>query len=337
MRSGPTPPPRATLRGPAGSQSSLPDDLPSLSVAQPIERPATNGGWWGNATAPTSSALLRSLRLYPRHRVESRCLFLVLLMRPPTPSSGAAPPPSGGAPDRDRHPEAGRDALGGDDVAQRAGRHQGAAAHEPTVGEPGRYLLAVVGHQDDRRALGVARPARPAAPATAPGRPGRGRRTARPAGPAPDRSSAPGPGGPVGARLRRSPRTPGPRSPATPPRTKSRSAFSQSCRPVLVPPGFQRTVTAADHHVEGGHVRPELPGDRTADQGHAGTERPDVDPAQARAREPRPIRPSATAGPLPPGAASSCPTRSVRGPPSGRRPRPASAPRRAPPRRHGGR
>src|ERR1700722_5365777 len=30
----------------------------------PSERAFTNGGWWGNATAPTSSALLLSLRLY---------------------------------------------------------------------------------------------------------------------------------------------------------------------------------------------------------------------------------------------------------------------------------
>ncbi len=47
-RSGLTPLPTRALRGPAGSQPSLPDDLPSLSE-NPSERGFTNGGWWGNA------------------------------------------------------------------------------------------------------------------------------------------------------------------------------------------------------------------------------------------------------------------------------------------------
>ena len=74
-RSGQAPPPREALREPAGSQSSLPDDLPLLRLKTLVSQLFTSGGWWGNATAPTSSALLLSLRLYPQRRAESRPSF----------------------------------------------------------------------------------------------------------------------------------------------------------------------------------------------------------------------------------------------------------------------
>ena len=42
------------------------------SLKNPSELGFTNGGWLGKCTAPTSSTLLRSLRLYPQQRPEAR-------------------------------------------------------------------------------------------------------------------------------------------------------------------------------------------------------------------------------------------------------------------------
>src|ERR1700722_16784128 len=49
---------------------------PTFAPAKnPNEPVFTSGGWWGNATAPTLSALLLSLRLYAQRRAESRPSF----------------------------------------------------------------------------------------------------------------------------------------------------------------------------------------------------------------------------------------------------------------------
>src|ERR1700683_891378 len=116
---------------------------------------------WGNATAPTTtSALLRFVSLYPRREPESRPFFGALLSGLARRSGGAAPPPPVGAPHRDGHTAALRDALGGHDVRQQARCQERAATDQTSVGEPGRDLLAVVGDEDDRRAGGGGRPAR---------------------------------------------------------------------------------------------------------------------------------------------------------------------------------
>ncbi len=70
------------------------------------------------------------------------------------------------------------------------------------------------------------------------------------------------------------------------PRIQSRRASDRlppSPRPSTVPPRFERTVATADHDVACREVGPELTGDRTAHQCDARAQRPDVDPAEARA------------------------------------------------------
>ena len=64
-RSGPTPPPREELRGPAGSQSSLPDDLPSLSGKTLVNGPLqmVDGGEMPQRRPRRHFSA--SLRLYP--------------------------------------------------------------------------------------------------------------------------------------------------------------------------------------------------------------------------------------------------------------------------------
>ena len=187
-RSEPGPPPIKALRGPAGSQSSLPDDLPSLAE-KPNERPFTNGGWWGNAAAPTSSALLRFTQFVPtptrRIKAISPTLLTALRIRHVARlhHRPSVLPTDTGTP---KHADTCSEVT---TSRSRARRHQCATAHEATVGEPGRDLLAVVGDEDDRRRV-TGRPpgAASCAEQPLPRRPGPGRRTARRGGPARARS-----------------------------------------------------------------------------------------------------------------------------------------------------
>src|SRR5580704_16548592 len=79
----------------------------------PSEPPFTNGGWWGNATAPTSSALLLCLRLYAQRPAESSPFFVARFHGQP--SDSAAPPSTVGATDGHRDPEAVGDSRRGHD------------------------------------------------------------------------------------------------------------------------------------------------------------------------------------------------------------------------------
>ena len=191
-------------------------------------------------------------------------------------------------------------------------------AHEAAMGEPGRDLLAVVRHQDDR---GARRRPRPGV------RSRRSRRSRAPrSSPANGSSSRRSSGSLMSARARRTCwRSP---SEITP---KDRSAIATDAalgeepvrllpvrRAVGVPPRLEGAVAATGDDVARRDVGAQLPRHCATDQGDPRAQRAHVDMAQPSPRAPRPAPRSATAAPRPPAAWWSCPSRSARARPSAR-------------------
>src|SRR6185437_13255522 len=105
----------------------------------------------GKCTAPTTSALLRSLRFVPTSSRRFKAFLPALLTSGGSCGNRPTPPPAVAAAHRDRQVEAGGHMLRCDDNTEWAGGDQSAGAHEPAMGEPRRDLLTVVRHQDDGR------------------------------------------------------------------------------------------------------------------------------------------------------------------------------------------
>ena len=266
----------------------------------------------GKCTAPTSSALLRWARC-TRRRPAMSSDFLPSLLSAAADSKGATPPPSVAAADGHVDLEAGRHFAEVMTSSQRTGGHEPPARTRPAWVNPGgissqwcvtrtRWARGVDGQRaanctSNRSRAPRSSPAKGSSSRTSSGCP-----------------SAPGPAGPAGARPRRSRRRGGRRSRPPHPGPEGLRLLPVLVR-VAVPPGLERAVAAARHHVAGCQCRSQLPGDGAADQRDPRAQGPHVDPAEASAQylDGAGGRPETSAGHL---AKSSCPNRWGQGDPA---------------------